>query len=99
MVQNDGEYISDQSPILHSTMTKLMNSEEITFRKHVLDIKDFTEIINDFDGIFQCKLALLDKSFCSINANGDSFAIISRSLSKCFDIFEIADCVRKELPH
>ena len=78
-------------------MTEFMNGEEITFRKHVLNIKDFTEIIDDLDGIFQSELTLFDKSFRSVNANRDSFAVISRSLRKSFNIFEITDCIGKEL--
>jgi hypothetical protein len=74
-----------------------MNGEEITLRKHIVNIKDFAEIINDLDSIFQRKLTLFDESFRSVNANRDSFAVVSRTLSKSFNIFEIANCIGEEL--
>ena len=91
------EYVSDQSPILHCTMAKFVNGKEITFWKHIVNIEYWTEIIDDFNGILQRKLALLDKAFSSINANRNTFAMISSFLCKVFNIFKFTNCKCKEL--
>ena len=70
-----------------------MYSKEITFRQHVLNIEDFAEMVDDFNGIVKSELSLLDKSFCGVDADGDTFAVISCCLSECFDILEVTNCI------
>lgn len=91
-------YISDQSPVFHRTMTEFMHSKKITFRQHVFDIEYFAEMIDDLNSIVKSELTLLDKSFCCVDADGDSFAVISCSLGECFDVLEFTDGIGKELP-
>lgn len=79
-------------------MTKLVHGEEITFRKHVLDIKNIAEVIDDLRRIFQRKLALLDKTLGRVHADGDAFSMVASFLREAFDILEITDSVREELP-
>jgi hypothetical protein len=56
-----------------------------------------TIIINDFGGILQCKLPLLDETLGRIYAHRDLFSVITGLLSETFNILEITNCVRKEL--
>jgi hypothetical protein len=78
-------------------MTEFMNGQEITFRQHILDIKYFTEMVHDFDCIVKTELTLFDKSLGRIDTNRDTFAVISRCLSECFDVLEVTNCVCQEL--
>jgi hypothetical protein len=54
-------------------------------------------MIHDFDGIFKTELTLFDESFGRVNSDRNTFAVISRRLAECFDIFKVTDCVRQEL--
>jgi hypothetical protein len=74
-----------------------MYSKKITFRQHVFDIEYFTEMFNDLDSIVKSELTLLDKSLCSVDADRDSFAVISCYLGERFDVLEVADSIGKEL--
>jgi hypothetical protein len=90
-------YISNQSPIFHGPVTELVDGEEITFRKHVLDIKYIAKVIDNLGRIFQRKLALLDKSFGRVHADGDAFSMVTSLFREAFDILEIANGIREKL--
>lgn len=78
-------------------MTKFVDGEQIAFRKHVLNIKHLTKVIDDLSGIFQCKLSLLDKTFGRIDADGDSFSMVTSILGEALDELEITNCVCEKL--
>lgn len=74
-----------------------MDSKEITFRQHILDIKHFTEMIHDFDCIVKTKLTLFDETLGCVNANRDTFAVVACCFCECFDVLKVTDCIRQEL--
>jgi hypothetical protein len=72
---------------------KLVNSEEIAFGQHILNIKHLTEIIDDFNGIFKTELTLFDGAASCVYADWDSFSVVPGCLGKGFNVLEITDRV------
>ena len=75
-------------------MTKFVDGEEITFRKHVFKIENLAEVIDNLDRIVETKFALIDESLGGVHTHGNQFAVVSGFFGPCFDIFEFADCIR-----
>jgi hypothetical protein len=79
-------------------MTKFVDGEEITFRKHILDIKNIAEVIDNLCRIFQRKLALLDKTLGRVHTDRDPFSMVTSFLREALDILEITNRVSEKLP-
>ena len=78
-------------------MTEFMNGKEIAFRQHIINVKNLTEMIHDFDCIFKSELALLDESPGSVDSNRDAFSMVSSCFSECFNVLEFTKCIRQKL--
>jgi hypothetical protein len=79
-------------------VTEFVDGEEITFRKHVLDIKNIAKVIDNLVRIFQRKLALFDKTLGRVHADGDAFSMVTSFLREALDILKVTDGVGEKLP-
>jgi hypothetical protein len=79
-------------------MTKFVDGEEITLRKHVLDIKNIAKVIDNLCCVFQRKLTLLNKTLGRVYADGDPFSMVTSFLREALNVLEITDRIREKLP-
>jgi hypothetical protein len=74
-----------------------MHRKQITFRQHIVNLKDLTEIIDDLNSVLKGKLALLDETFRGVYSDRDPFSVVARHLGERFNILKVAKRVRQKL--
>lgn len=59
--------VGNETPVLHSSMRKLMDSQQINLGQRVIDLEDLGEVIHNLVAVVQSKSSLLLQTTGSVN--------------------------------
>lgn len=88
--------VGNETPVLHGSMRKLMNSQQINLGQRVIDLEDLGEVIHNLVAVVQSKASLLLQTTGSVNPDRNVLAIVL-ALGVRLDVFKVTNSPRQEV--
>ncbi|KAI6764699.1 hypothetical protein HG531_012586 [Fusarium graminearum] len=90
VVENLGSTVGNKTPVLHGTVSELVDSDQIGLGQRVVNVKDLGEEVNDLGGVLKSPLTLLLETTGGVDTDGNLLAVVL-AISESLDVLKVTN--------
>jgi hypothetical protein len=90
IIKNLSSTVGNKTPVLHGTVSELVDSDQVGLGQRVVNIKDLGEEVDDLGGVLESPLTLLLQTTGGVDTDGNLLAVVL-AISESLDILKVTD--------